>query len=71
MKFISILLVFSPLFAIDPKFFKKIKDGKKTVTIDSVKEIITVKKIFVSLTIGEFTYRKKRVLGKRENGNYR
>ena len=50
---------------------KKIKDGKKTVTIDGVKEIITVKKIFVSLTIGEFTYRKKRVLGKLENGNYR
>ena len=39
MKFICIILVFSPLFAIDSKFFKKIKDGKKTVTIDGVKEI--------------------------------
>ena len=46
MKFISILLVFSPLFAIDPKFFRKIKEGKKTVIIDGVKERITIKKDF-------------------------
>ena len=52
-------------------FHKKVLDGRKTVVRDGKKEVITVKKVFVTLTIDFFSFRKKRILGKRESGFYR
>ena len=41
---------------------------KKTVTVNGVKKIVTVKKIFVTLREDGYTYRKKKIVkGSREH----
>ena len=38
----------------DHRFVKKIKDGKKTIVVNGQKEIITVKKMFITLHEGAY-----------------
>ena len=56
----------------DDHFFeKKVQEGKKTVIKDGVKEVLTVKKVFVTLFLGGYKFRKKKIFGQRESGNVR
>ena len=55
----------------DHHFVKKIQDGKKTIVVNGQKEIITVKKMFITLHEGAYKYRKKRFIGVRGSSNFR
>ena len=56
----------------DDHFFeKKVQQGKKTVIKDGVKEVLTVKKVFVTLFLGGYKFRKKKIFGQRKSGNVR
>ena len=51
-KWIALLLcIFITTFAVSSclEVIKKVQDGKKTVTVNGVKKIVTVKKIFATL----------------------
>ena len=50
---------------------KKVQDGQKTVIVDGVKKKLTVKKVFITIRHEGYTYRKRKVTGKREDGTYR
>ena len=39
--------------------------------MDGVKETIEVEKVFISLIDGQYAFKKKKILGKREDGQYR
>ena len=53
------------------EIIRKVQDGKKTITVDGQKKTIMVKKVFITLVDGGYTYRKKKVTGTREMGVYR
>ena len=71
-KWIALLLcIFITTFAVS-SCLKKVQAGKKTVTVNGVKKIVTVKKIFVTLREDGYTYRKKKIVkGSREHLFYR
>ena len=50
---------------------KKVQNGIKTVTENGAKRSYTVKKVFITIIEGCYVYRKKKVIGKRENGRYK
>ena len=55
----------------DGHFFeKKVQDGKKTIIKNGMKEVITVKKVFVSLYIGFYKYRQKKFYGEKRSGKF-
>ena len=68
---LAVLLLANFASPVEHKFIKRTKDGPKTVVISGIKEKIIVRKIFVTLEIGEFIFRKKSFFGKRESGKFR
>ena len=61
-KWIALLLcIFITTFAVS-SCLKKVQAGKKTVTVNGVKKIVTVKKIFVTLREDGYTYCKKKIV---------
>ena len=60
--------------AIDPpshEFRVRTHEGSKTIVQDGVKKKISVMRVFWSLVEGDYMYGKKRIIGKREHGEYR
>ena len=54
-----------------PEFKKKIQTGKKTVILYGEKTVQKVQRVFVTLVHFPYTFKKKKVYGKREDKVYR
>lgn len=44
--------------------------GTKTLVIDGKKVSRSCTKVFVTIVVGNIVYRKRKIVGKRENGSY-